>query len=386
MGLNLFGAIAGSSETVGIDIGSHSVKVVQIVQSRGGYLLTRAGSAPTPPDAVKQAVVENRAALAETIQGLLHTLGITTPLAVSAVAGPSVVVRQVQLPVMPEHQLRKSIYWEARNYLSFPVEDSLLEFQILGTRTVDGTPQMDVMLAATPRDLVDSRVDTLEQAGLDPIAVELEPFALMRGLVELPYGHAGMQETVALVDIGASFTHITIISNNTFVLTRSVTIAGNSFTEAIASALGVEPAQAEEVKEHETRVVFDETARASLSPVGQQASRALEPMLEELIREVRRSFAFFDYQQVPSASGAPRSSEGISRIILTGGSAKLTGLDAYLHEQLAIPVSPVDLLSAGNVRLPDRADELPSQMPLLATAFGLALREPMLVREKRGSR
>lgn len=385
--MDLFGKIAGS-DTIGIDIGSHSIKVVQVVRTRTGYLLARAGSSPTPPEAIKQGVVDNRLAVAETVHDLLRELGIRTSLAVAAVAGPSVVVRQVQLPAMPEQQLRKSIYWEARNYISFPVEDSLLEFQILSTRTTEGPPQMDVILAATPRDLVDSRVEALEQAGLEPIAVELEPFALIRGLLELNGGAAAQRETVALVDIGATYTHITIISNGAFILTRSVTIAGSSFSHAIGDVLGIDAAHAEDIKENEVEAVVSEADRARLSPVGQEASRALEPLLEELTREIRRSFAFYDYQQTPSGGGAaPRTSaETVTRAILTGGTARMRGLCAYLQHQLSIPVELADILKSGLVQVPERTEELPAQVPLLATAFGLALREPMLAREKGGFR
>ncbi|HEX2948160.1 MAG TPA: type IV pilus assembly protein PilM, partial [Armatimonadota bacterium] len=306
-------------------------------------------------------------------------------LAVAAISGPTVTVRQVQLPAMPEHQLRKSIYWEARNYISFPVEDSLLEFQILGTQTTDGIPQMDVMLVAAPRDLVDSRVASLEQAGVEPIAVELEPFALMRGAIDLPLGIMGSEESLALVDIGASYTHITIIANGSFALTRSVTTAGNSFTEAISRALGIDAEQAERVKEDETQVVMDEISRASLSPVGQEASRAIEPTLEELVKEIRRSFAFYDYQQIPG-SGDRRSNTGISRVLLSGGSVKLGGITRFLQEQLSVSVELVDLFGHSMIHLPEGAEELQQQMPLLATAYGLALREPMLAHEKGGLR
>jgi len=382
----LFGKFSGTNDTVGIDIGSHSIKVVQVSLTRHGYTLTRAGSTPTPAEAIKQGLIDDRLAVADEIRSLLQRLGIPTSLAVAAVAGPTVVVRQVQLPAMPEHQLRKSIHWEARNYISFPVEDSLLEFQILGTRNTDGTPQMDVMLVAAPRDLVDSRVETLEQAGLDPIAMELEPFALMRAVVDLGLGIDATNETVALVDIGAMYSHISIISRGNFVLSRSVTVAGNSFTEAIANILSVDNAQAEEVKENDLEMVMDEVTRATLSPVGQEASRALEPLMEELVREIRRSFAFYDYQQTPAGGEGRASGSGVSKIILTGGSARMRGLPAFLQDQLGIVVSTVDLFGNGVIQLPANAEELYQQGPRLATAFGLALREPMLAHERGGIR
>jgi len=367
---------------LGVDIGSHSIKVMQLTPTRNGFTVNCAGSTPTPADAIKQGVVDDRLAVSEALRSLLDTLGITSPWAVAAVAGPTVVVRQVRLPVMPEHQLRKSINWEARNHISFPVEDSTVSFQILGTTTVDDTPQMDVMLVATPRDLVDSRVEALEQAGLEPIAVELEPFALMRTALDLPFPNQNPLETVALVSIGGTYTHISIVSNGQFVLSRSVTVAGDSFTAAIASALGVDTTQAEEIKLSEVRAVSSEEERSQLSPVGQQASRALDSQLEELVREIRRSFAFYDYQQAPGGSTA----DGVSRIIITGGSASLPGLADCLNDQLSIHAEVLDLFGANTVRVPDNEDELRAQRSFLSTAFGLALREPMLGREKGGAR
>jgi type IV pilus assembly protein PilM len=194
----------------------------------------------------------------------------------------------------------------------------------------------------------------------------------------------GMNESMALVDLGACYSHITIIANGMFALTRSVTTAGNSFTEAIAKALGIDEAQADRIKEEEVEVVSDEISRSRLSPEGQEASRAIEPMLEELIREIRRSFAFYDYQQGPGGGGDRRESTGISRVLLSGGSARLKGLPEFLNESLGIPVEMVDLFSHGMMHLPEGANELSQQMPLLATAYGLALREPMLAREKGG--
>ena len=380
----VLGKLSGTNNTVGIDIGSHSIKVAQISSGRNGYVLHKAGSTLTPVDAIKNGVVDDVFSVSDAVRRLLNDLEISGSMAVGAVSGPSVVVRQVQLPAMPENQLRKSISWEARNYISFPVEDSQLAFEILGTNIVDGVAQMDVMLVAAPRELVDSRVATLEQAGVEPIAVELEPFALIRSVIDFPLSSPDFNETMAIIEIGASYTHITIIANGAFGLTRSVTIAGNNFTDTIASVLSLETAEAERVKEEEMAVVSEESARALLSPQGQEASRAIEPILEELTREIRRSFAFYDYQQSPSS--IDQRSGGIGRVVLCGGTSKMRGMREYLEDQLGIPVEMVDILRPGLLQLPAGVDGMEAQMPMMASAFGLALREPMLSNEKGGSR
>jgi Tfp pilus assembly PilM family ATPase len=129
---------------------------------------------------------------------------------------------------------------------------------------------------------------------------------------------------------------------------------------------------------------MNELDRASLSPMGQEASRALEPVLEELIREIRRSFAFYDYQRVPG--GTNPGADAVMRVILSGGTSKMPGLAQYLTDQLGIPAQPADLFNTGSLVLPEGAGDLHAQGPLLATALGLALREPMLLRDKEGRR
>jgi len=372
--MSLFAKLYGTPEVIGVDIGSQSIKVVELVESRQGLLLRKAGSRPTPPEATKAGVIANTTAVADAINSLLQALEIDTASVVAGVAGPTVVVRQVQLPAMSERQLRKSIQWEARNYVSFPVEDSVLEFQILEPSS--GSGQMDVMLVATPRDMVDTRVETLELAGLDPIAIEIEPFAAMRALVDWNPDPALENETVALVGLGATFTDINIVKNRKFVLTRMIPIAGNSMTEAVGSALSMDYEKANALKETAMQVVTAEEERATLDPFAQQASRAVEPLLDELIREIRRSLAYYDYQQ--QAPVESDQTAGVNRIMLYGGSAKMAGLARYLQLNLGVPVETADIFADGRLQTPGLSQEyLKEHAPSLVVGTGLALRELM---------
>jgi len=375
--MSIFSRLYGDADVVGLDIGSHSIKVVQLDEQRGGLVLRKAGSRPTTPGATKGGVVTDTVAVSQTIASLLGALEIQATQVVAGVAGPTVVVRQVQMPAMSERQLRKSIQWEARSYISFPVEDSVLEFQVLGER--DGG-QVDVMLVAAPRDMVDTRVEALERAGLEPIAVELEPFATMRSLIEFNGAPAFENETVALVDSGASFTEINIVKNRRFVLTRTIPIAGNSMTDAIASALAMDNDKANALKETAMQVVCSEEERATLDPFAQQASRAVEPLLDELIREIRRSLAYYDYQQqTPAQDESQAHTPGVNRIILSGGTAKMAGLAAYFQVQLGVPVEAANIFDHGVIQTPGLSQEyLEEHSPTLVVATGLALREIML--------
>jgi type IV pilus assembly protein PilM len=373
--MGLFGNVMGSMRVIGVDIGSHTMKAVEIGRMQHALVLREVGIAPTPPDAVQGGMVLKPEAVGETLTQMLRAMGTSASDAVAAVAGPTVVVRRVELPAMSDKQLRSSIQWEARNYISFPVEDSIVEFQILEHGPEAARGQMEVMLVATPREMVESRVRALEFAGLEPVAVEIEPLAMTRALVDLNPSPALGEETVALVDMGAAYTDVTIVHNRQFVLSRVIPIAGNNLTEAIKSALEISLPEAATLKETSMRVVVSEEERATLDPQVQQASRAVEPLLEELVREIRRSLAYYDYQQqMPGEPG--RAGIGVHRIMLSGGSARLTNLPKYLETQLGIPVEMPNVFEEyGMVAQGVNPDDLRRYYSSLVVGAGLALRE-----------
>jgi type IV pilus assembly protein PilM len=370
--MKLFGN--NSQSVIGLDIGSNSIKLAQLVATREGIALRKAGSTLTPPEAVKNGIIVDPLGVSQAITSLLEALQVETGVAVGGVAGPAVVVRQVALPVMSAKQLRQSIMWEARNYISFPVEDSILESQIISRPSgANSNNMMDVMLVAAPREMVEACAETIEMSGLEPVAVEVQSFAAMRTLVDQE-SPVHSEATVALVGIGANFTEITIVKGGDFVLSRIIPIAGNSFTDAIRASLEIGRDEALLLKETALRVVLDEEERASLDPAAQQASRAVEPLLEELIREIRRSLAYHDYQQ--KMTEAVGQGKGADRILLSGGSAKLSGIDRYLENQLGIPTALATiphLVGFGEGQ--ENEAFLKEHAPTLVIAAGLALRE-----------
>jgi len=369
--MGIFGK-TNADAVIGLDIGSHSIKLAQLEQTREGLVLKKAGSRPTPPETVKAGVVLDPTQVAKEVTALLEALQVETDAACVACAGPTMVVRELQLPAVSERQLRKSLNWEARNYISFPVEDSVIEYQMLGREN----GQIKVMMVAVPRELVDGQVETLALAGLEAVAVEIQPFSAIRALVEWP-GEQAPDETVALVGLGAAYTDINIVRGCNFVLTRMIPIAGDSMTEAIASALGVDAAKAAALKETAMQVVSSEEERAMLDPFAQQASRAVEPLLDELVREIRRSLAYYDYQQQAPAQEA--AMPGVNRIVVSGGTSKMAGLAAYLQAQLGVPVTGSALYDDGRIPAPGLSREyLEEHGPGLVVATGLALRELLL--------
>jgi type IV pilus assembly protein PilM len=385
--MGLLSRFGSGNTSIGLDLGSNAIKLVQLQETREGISLHKAGSAPTPANAIKGGVVVDPMTVSQSVRSLLDALQIDPGTVVAGVAGPTVVVREVPLPAMSDKQLRRSIQWEARNYISFPVEDSVVEFQVLDRPPLRAAAngQMKVMLVAAPRDMVDSQVETLELAGLEPLAVEIQPFAALRVLL-VSNGHPHAEgETTALVGIGAAYSEITIVKDAEFVLSRMIPIAGNAFSEAIKNALEVDLDEANRIKETATQVVLSEEERATLDPSAQQASRAIEPLMDELIREVRRSLAYHDYQQQSPDAGTGEL--GVNQILLSGGGAKLPRIHEYFQAQLGVPVSVLNVF--GPNRLQARGvnpEYLQSHAPTLLVAAGLALRELLLSKQKRNNR
>jgi len=374
-----------SSSVVGLDIGSHQIKAVHLERKRGGWHLVAAGVEPTPYDAVQEGIVIERHEVAHSIESLLRRCNIPFGEAIGAISGATVTVRQVKVPDMPEASLKKSIRFEAAKYLP-SVQDSALEYAILGKSGIP--PQLDLLLVAAPLDMVNSRVEAMELAGLDPIAIDIEAFALVRAIAAADLG-VSTEEPIAVVNIGATFTDVNIIFQDTLAVTGSIPIGGNALTQSIASAANVTPEEAEALKRMidiswpDARfadgplpggwmgqpTVLEET------PGLRQALQVTYPFLEEILREIRRSVNYFQ-SQFPEAT----TDTVIGRLIVTGGSARLNGLASYLEAKLSLPVTVLDLFSdggsVGGLHIaPTLMDDLQSCSVDLSVATGLALKD-----------
>lgn len=365
---NVLSQLFGNESVVGIDIGSSSIKAIQLEPNGSGWKVVNAVIQQTPPESCRDGVVTMILDVGQTIKSLLKSSGIRCTKAVAAIYGSQVIVRQVQMPVMSEAALRKSIRYEASRYISTSTEDSVVEFEILGN--VPDTDQMNVMLVAAPKEVVDSRVQTIEAAGLEPIAIDVESFSIIRSLVDISTDDEVRSKTIAIVDMGASHTDINIVANGEFALTRSIPIAGDSFTNSIRTLTGFSFEDAERMK-------FEMTAQDSIDKLsssdGESKSwKVVQPLLDELLREIRRSNQFYQ-QQFPE--GADRAT--VSNIILTGGTSRMPGMAAYVESKLNIPTCIGDAFSRRiNTGRYDQ-DFVDDYGPVFVVAVGLALKEEL---------
>ncbi len=363
----MLSSLFGKESTVGIDIGSNCIKAVEIVPTGRGWELANAAVTPCPRDAIKDGVIVNIVDVSHEIRAMLKDAGIRATGAICGISGSQVIVRQVQFPKMPEAVLRKSIRYEASKYISSSMEDSVVEFEIIGD--AEDPNQMNVWLVAAPREMIESRVKTLESAGLEPLVVDVEAFSLIRSLVEFSSSDRYLRQTVALVDLGASHTDVNVVSHGQFALTRNIPIAGDSFTNAIKGLTGATFDEAEKTK-------IEMTAACPLDQLstGQTDNRnwkVVQPLLDELIRELKRSINYY-HSQFPEGN----VDAFVSKIILTGGTARMPGMGAYISSKLNIGTEIADIFTETAIdagRVPH--EFLDEHGPVLAVATGLALKE-----------
>ena len=343
---------------VGLDIGHHTLRAVQVERTPGGWRVAKYASVATPEDTVRDGVVIDEPLLGLAIKNLLKNAHIHATSAAIAISGGTVVVRPIRLPKMAESALRKSIRFEASRYVPNSVEDSYIEFEIIGD--VDAT-NMDVVIAAAPRELVDSRVSACEHAGLEVEHVEVATFAAYRSIIEADHGHDWAEKTVGLVDIGAAVTNLGVVSNGAFSMTRAIPAGGQVLTDALKSYFKLSTEDAENGKSQlDIRGLLNEASVAENPPL-----RILHSHVDDLVREVRRSINYWQSQQ--NEASVPKH---VDVIVLCGGGANMPGLSDYFKHKLGI-----DTLALGvfdNVRFSAAEHDAGHGLDL-AVAVGLAM-------------
>jgi type IV pilus assembly protein PilM len=351
-----FGGFGGKS-MIGLDIGSSTVKAVEITMKGRGreFELTNMGVAKLPSEAIVQGAFLNSGAIADTIREAIENGKIKTKYAAAAVCGHSVIVKKVSLPVMSRTELEEQIRWEAEQYIPFDVNEVNLDFQILDSEGTEG--QMDVLLVAAKKDLIDDYVQVITEAGLIPAVIDVAAFAV-ENAYEANY-ETNPAEAVALVNIGAQVVNINIVLDGAPAFTRDITTAGNQYTEEIQKALTVSFEEAERLK------LGGNSSEDSKEVVPQEVEQAMQSVSEAVIGEISRSLDFF---------AATTADSRIEKVYLSGGSSRVTGFENAFHERTGLPV---ELLNPLNQMVPNSnfdQEQLDELAPSLGVSVGLAMR------------
>lgn len=349
----MFSFLARKKDLVGLDIGASSVKAVQLRRVGKGYELVHLGMAPLNPETIVDGVIMDGGSVISAIQQIYQEHGIKTKDVAVAVSGHSVIVKKIRMQQMKEEELAESIQWEAEQYIPFAIEDVNLDFQILEPR--GGSAEMDVLLVAVKKDVINDYLTVISSAGLNGQVVDVDAFAL-ENAYEIS-GEIPRDQTVALVNLGAMVMNINILQRGVTEFTRDSAIGGNRYTESIQKMLGLSFEQAEKLK------MGTPVEGRTLA----EAQPAIDMVNTELAGEIRRSMDFFR---------SSSQSDTIHKVVLSGGGARLPGLVNFLGQHLEVPVEVVNPLRAITAD-PKKFDPeyLEFVGPQLGVAVGLALRQ-----------
>ena len=342
---------------VGIDIGTHTMKLVQLKRAGKDYQLLHFGIMPLMPEAIVDGAIMDASAVVEALRNLTRMEKIKTKDVAIAISGQAVIVKKIRVPQMTDKELAENIQWEAEQHIPFEISEVNIDFQPLPRLdNAEENPdnQIDVLLVAAKKSKVNDYTSLLAESGLNPVVVDADMFALENAY---EINHASEDHVVALIDIGASTMNINILRNNITMFQRDIAIGGNNYTSAIQKQLNIGYEQAEALK-----------MGIGFTPqIGQEQILPLMATTSaELCEEMQRSFEFFR---------STTTEEDINKIVISGGCARIRGLDRFLSHHLGVTVeiaNPFESIQC-NEKIFD-PEYLQAMAPVAAIGVGLALR------------
>jgi type IV pilus assembly protein PilM len=380
--------LSKKSPLVAIDIGSSSIKLVQLTEFKEGqYELTHFGMMPLDKECIVEGAIKKPDQVAGALKNLIKAEKIQSRYAVSAVAGEAVFIKKIKVPLMSEEKLSEKITQEAEQYIPFDIDEVVLDFQILGkinaskekkpedfvdseeSTSTNKFPQrnieqkevsndeekmMEALLVAVQRGIIDERTDILLEAGLKPAIIDLDLFALMNA-ARLTNDLSSMG-TIALIDLGDSFTHINIIQNGVIGYTRDIPVGGGYLTNMLMSKFKIPFEQVLAIK------------RGNFSPDIRE-EEVIETIIQaykNILEEVQKYFDYF----------STLCNHKMEKVLLCGGGSMIRGLDDYFADYLKIPVQTLNPMQGVKVNPKVFDQSLVDEMSGLSTvALGLARRK-----------
>lgn len=347
----LFGKKKG---VAGLDVGSSSIKVVELDGKLNNLSLVSLGFENLPDDTIIDGQIMELNTVSEVIQKACDNYQIKSNQVVTGVSGHSVIIKNIVLPPMSREELEESIDWHAEEHIPYDLSDVNLDYHIT-SETADAT---QVLIAACKRERVDSLKQAIQLSGKQPVAIDVDTFAL-QNCYEINYQPEDSQ-VVTLLNIGASTMNVNIVQGRNSLFTRDITIGGSQFTDILQKNLGLSFQQAEALK------------RGVVDAADGVEEKSIEPLMnnvtEMVAMEIQKTFDFY-------RATADNESLVVQKILISGGGSKLSGLAEELSARLELPVEVLDPFRQIKVDTkkfdPDYLSEI---MPEMAVAVGLAVR------------
>jgi type IV pilus assembly protein PilM len=338
---------------VGLDIGSHSVKLVELSESKGAYKLKNFAMANLPQDVIVDGAVMDSGAIIDVVKGLISQTKLKNKKVAISISGFSVIIKKIAVAMMSEEELLESIQWEAAQYIPFEIEDVNIDFQILGQNR-DNPDQMDVLLVAAKKETITDYENLILGAGLELQLIDVDSFAV-ETMYENLFG-IGEEEVIALVNLGASTTNVNVVKGPISLYTKDVPVGGKQLTQEIQKQYGLSFEEAENLK----------LAGPQLWASQRNLDKIINNHCEVVASEIQRSLDLF-YATYPE--------EQIQRIGLCGGGAMTPGLVDQVRERLGIEVQLINPFEKISYSPKEYEDSYVNSVgPMAVVGVGLAMR------------
>jgi type IV pilus assembly protein PilM len=337
---------------IGLDIGSRSIKAGEVIDTKTGRNLKRFGMIEIPHNVIEDGAIKDMDAAAEAIKELFKENGIKDQNVIISVGGYSVIVKKIIVQKVTEEELQETINLEAEQYIPFDINDVNLDFQILGENEHNPN-QMNVLLVAAKKDMIEEYINLIGQAGLNPCMIDVDAFALQN---VFEFNYRPEDESVALIDIGASKTSLNILKGADSVFMRDVSLGCSQINQKIVALIDCTPEEAEQIKQSEH----------SESIAAEDLREIVSSVVADWCAEIRRALDFF-YSTEPE--------DNIQKIVLSGGGANLSEFRQLLGAETSTDVEIIDPFQSFEI---DEGQFDPSYLkqiaPQAAICLGLALR------------
>jgi len=342
----------GEKSYLTLDIGSSSVKMLEIGRKGRSFRVLKAGLVPLTNHAVQGNIVQNPASVAEAIRTLVEDHAVKAVDVITAVPGPSVIIKRANFPAQDPKELQETILFEAGNFIPESLENVNLDYQVLDQDAQ--SDNVDVLLVAVRKDVINSYITAIDEAGLVPVVADVDYFAL-ENMFEINYA-PNADEIIALINIGSHYSLINVMKGGRSAFTGDVPVGGQQFTDTLVRELGLSEEQAEEAK---INGIVQGRNHEEIEGVISSTS-------DQLLDEVQHALSFF---------GTGSTEEQISAVYLSGGTAQLPGLASAMSQRLHIPVEVSDPFRRINISGRD-AEFLRHHASSFAVSAGLASRRP----------
>ncbi len=338
----------------GLDVGSSSIKVVELDGKVNSLNLVSLGFENLPDDTVVDGQIMELNSVSEVIQNVCKDHQIKSNQVVTSVSGHSVIIKNIILPQMSREELEESIDWHAEEHIPYDLSDVSLDYHV----TDEDEESTQVLIAACKRERLDNIKQAIQLSGKQPMVIDVDTFAL-QNCYEVNY-QPDESQVVTLLNIGASTMNVNIVKGSNSLFTRDITVGGSQFTDILQRSLGFSFQQAEAVK------------RGVADAVEDLDEKAIEPLMnnvtEMVAMEIQKTFDFY-------RATTEDDEIAVEKILISGGGSKLVGLAEDLSSRLELPVEVLDPFRQIKVDTrkfdPDYLSEI---MPEMAVAVGLAIR------------